>query len=257
MSPTLSGEQLQGVRERLQIADENIRNLDALIDEFVDPLPFTNVKVEDGAPIIGEEQRDSWDRMQKASKEIPVPLPFSIRAGEIIHHLRSCLDHIAWQLADPIKRVKTPRQVQFPIILDWNNKKELSTYERQTEFVTNPAAETIIKKLQPASTKSPKDDHLWIIHEMDIIDKHRELVLCLYVPRIQGPTRVTRDYAPIPDGYGTRMLIPLLGTAKVQADIKISLNVAFAQFGQGKDAPVIKSLVDLTNTMKDVVAHFA
>jgi hypothetical protein len=40
----------------------------------------------------------------------PVPLAFSVCAGEVIHHLRSALDHLVWQLIEcaPGMRAHTP-----------------------------------------------------------------------------------------------------------------------------------------------------
>jgi hypothetical protein len=258
--PILAPEQLEGVFERLTIAHQNILNLAANIAEFLKPFPSGEVKVKDGKPIITETEHDAWQNIQKAAKEMKVPLSISIRAGEVIHHLRSCLDHIAWQLSDPVKRENKPTRVQFPIVTDWSNPNELFTYKKQTEFISDPNARSVIDKVQPASLisrgKIPKTDPLYILHKMDIVDKHRELPVILPAPRMHGPTTVTRDYVPH-NVHGRHMLIPLIGTAKVQAKMNLSLQVAFAKSRDWEEGPVIELLFNLTDAIRKVVGLFA
>ena len=256
MSPILTADQLEGIYEKLDIADQNIRNLNADITKFLDTLPVFELKIEGGRPVIGQKERDGWKKLQEYARKTKVPLRFSIRAGEIIHHLRSCLDHIAWQLSDPVKRELTPTSVQFPIITDWTDKKEVARYDRYTELITNTSALTLIKGLQPAGVNSPKDDLLWIIHHMDIIDKHRNLTIIFWVPRLHGPSKVTRDYAIKVNAQGKRVPIPIFGTLNVQMDAKVTLHIAFETFSKWQDQPVIKSLSDLTNRIREVVALF-
>lgn len=254
-------EQVEGVFQRLTIAHQNILNLDTNISEFLKPLPTVEIKVKDGDTVITDAERNAWENLQKAAKETKVPLAISIRAGEVIHHLRSCLDHIAWQLSDPIQRAAKPTRVQFPIVTDWTDPNEFSTYKRQTEFVTDTTARSIIDKVQPACLVSrgenPKTDLLYILHRMDIVDKHRELPVVLFAPRMRGPTKVTRDYVPIHNDDGTPMLIPLIGTAKVQADMNISLNVAFAKTAEWEERPLIELLFNLTDAIRKIVGLFS
>lgn len=248
---------LVGVYERLTVADQNIRNLDEAITKFLEPLPTVEINIDNGRSAITQAERDGWGRLQKCASETEVPLAFSIRAGEVIHHLRSCLDHIAWELSDPIKREVKPGRVHFPIVVDWTNEDEVSRYKRQTEFITDPAAKTLIEYLQPAKTDAPKDDLLWMVHQLDIVDKHRSLNLILFAPRLEGPSKVTRDYAPIKYAHGVTALIPILGTAKVYANLKVSLQVTFAQLDQaGHPEPIVKFLSNLANRIREVVGLF-
>lgn len=259
--PILAPEQLEGVSERLAIADQNILDLNGKITDFLKPFPGVEIKIKDGNPLLTEIERNAWQNLQKTAKEIKVPLSFSIRAGEVIHHLRSSLDHIAWQLADPIKREDKPTHVQFPIVTDWSDNNEASRYQRQTQFIVDPNALSIINKVQPAWLKSRGEslntDPLYIVHWMDIFDKHRALAMFVWVPRMQGVSNVTREYLPIQDADGTRMLIPLIGTAKVQANMKVSLHVAFAKTNKWEERPVIELLFNLTDAIRNVVGLFA
>jgi hypothetical protein len=258
MRRMLTSEQLEGIHERLARANQNVQALDADLGNFLRPLPFVEIKVVNGEARIGDAEKAAWKAVQECAQKNRVPLQFSIRAGEIIHHLRSCLDHIAWQLSDPLKREARPGKVHFPVVTDWNDPDETARYKRQTEFISDVGALDIIKKLQPAGSDVPKDNPLWVVHYMDIVDKHRALSLILWVPHFHGPSTVTRDYAaiPMPGAYRMRMLIPIVNTAQVQAEMKLSLTVAFAEIGRRKDQPVIKSLVELSNAIRDAVGLF-
>src|SRR6266404_964011 len=86
----LSPEQLAGVHEKLKRAEESIRDLNSQIVAFLRERP---------------EGGFSHDK-QKAAKEFAefhakrvIPLRFGVIAGEVIHHLRSSLEHIAWMLS--------------------------------------------------------------------------------------------------------------------------------------------------------------
>src|ERR1700724_711353 len=86
----LSPEQLAGVYEKLKRADESIQNLNSEIVAFLDERPEGGFS----------------DDKQKAAKQLAefhtkrvVPLRFGVIAGEVAHHLRSSLEHIAWLLS--------------------------------------------------------------------------------------------------------------------------------------------------------------
>jgi hypothetical protein len=42
-------------------------------------------------------------------------LRFSVLAGEVIHHLRSCLDHLVWQLSSEPFRSAHSDRIEFPV----------------------------------------------------------------------------------------------------------------------------------------------
>ena len=87
-------------------AEESIKNLDAEITQYLasDPKPYR---------IVGELHNDDREYGFTAYSD-PVPLRFSIIAGEIVHHLRSALDHVIWAMAT--RNNRNPRnRIQFPI----------------------------------------------------------------------------------------------------------------------------------------------
>lgn len=107
------------------------------------------------------ERHDVWTNIPRYSFDI-----LSI-AGDVIHNLRSALDHLAYQLAIAGSNATPSRRVEFPIA------KDAKTYETEKAGKVkgiSPAAIEAIDKLKPYKGGN---DILWRIHELDNIDKHR------------------------------------------------------------------------------------
>jgi hypothetical protein len=91
-------------------------------------------------------------------------------AGDLVHNLRSALDHLAYQLAT----VGTPgtepsRRVEFPIA------KDVATYESEKAKKIQGMKPEVVKAiddLQPYKG-GRNGDLLWRIHELDNLNKHR------------------------------------------------------------------------------------
>jgi hypothetical protein len=103
-------------------------------------------------------------------------LPFSVPvlAGEIVHSLRSGLDHLVYQLAWVAKGSEPTdphaRRIGFPIA------ETVTQYEaeksRKIQDVLRPEAIEAIDRLKPYKGGN---DPLWRVHELDNIGKHRTL----------------------------------------------------------------------------------
>jgi hypothetical protein len=142
------------LRIKVERAKENFRDLERVILASRDK--YLHVSLREDEP-----ETAHWEHL-------PV-YPFEILsvAGDVIHSLRSALDHLAYQLAI-VGSGKTPtRKVEFPIA------KDRDTYEaekaRKVEGIRPDAVEAI-DALKPYKGGN---DALWRIHELDNIDKHR------------------------------------------------------------------------------------
>jgi hypothetical protein len=99
-----------------------------------------------------------------------IPINALTAAGDVIHNLRSALDHLAYHLVVVGSPGTEPsRRIEFPIA------KDLASYEAhkatKVEGMTAGAIETI-DALKPYGGGC---DALWRIHELNNIDKHRVL----------------------------------------------------------------------------------
>jgi hypothetical protein len=104
----LSPDQLEGVYEKLKRADESIQKLNFEIDDFLIKEGLTSS--------ITTYDVDAFQELVKFHSRAHIPPRFSVIAGEIIHHLRSSLNHIAWLLSSQQYREgkKTGSLIEFP-----------------------------------------------------------------------------------------------------------------------------------------------
>lgn len=119
-----------------------------------------------------EENLTSNEWIVTASITLP-PVVISLIAGDFIACLRSSLDYLVWQLA--CLKVELPsRETCFPICekntLDAQLKITKSTFQIPDDAVS------IIKSLQPYQQGDDyKTSHLWQLHKLWNIEKHRHL----------------------------------------------------------------------------------
>jgi hypothetical protein len=73
-----------GIHEKLKRADENIVNLQAEVSRFFQECEY---------PVMPKVQDKEHTKALAYYKSMKIPLRFSVLSGEIVHHLRSCLDH--------------------------------------------------------------------------------------------------------------------------------------------------------------------
>lgn len=256
---------LDGARDRLDRADQSIQNLNTLIGDFLAPAPIVmlDVDIEQGTPIIADKDREMYEKLQKFVNQ-SVPLRPRVLAGEIIHHLRSAFDHVAWQLSSADLQAKCPTKIEFPVFKDRPKlcgikKKAISGYCRKVEGITSPSALARIHNLQPHLRDDPSRDPLWLIHYMDIIDKHRELVLAVLI----GQVNISAN-AEIP-GIGVMMPWEIKPRAvrhtgpptKVEMKVKMSAQITFGEFSGRKDPSLIPTLQNFLRFTIDAVESFA
>jgi hypothetical protein len=113
----------------------------------------------------------------------PMSMEISFMAGDVVHNLRSALDHLAWQLAVAIDN-RTPT---FPLVDDpdggtWKRvlfplrSKEYASESWLPERLAGASDEikTFIKEIQPyAAADNPRDATVWKLQELSNADKHR------------------------------------------------------------------------------------
>jgi hypothetical protein len=217
-----------GIAEKLQRSEQNILDLHSEIDLFI-----TNGQY----PVIPHPEDKTFQEATEYHKTKMIPLRFGVLAGEVVHHLRSCLDHIVWHFSDDASRAK-PRSIEFPIFeVKPSNKKEIETYERKVKGISNANVLRMIEESQPYRAGSDIADHrLLIIHNMDIIDKHRELTIVDSSVNISFPVDIPELGEKI-RLYHEGKLSPAEDVALSRAikDYgKASPGVAFRQFGKWK-----------------------
>lgn len=174
-------------------------------------------------------------------------LPFDAlaTAGDVIHNLRSALDHLAHQLVVVHSRVEPSKRVEFPIA------KDFATYEAtKAEKVDGmgPEAKEAIDRLKPYGGGN---DSLWRLHELDNIDKHRTLLT------------IGRNYLLFahwcPGDYLLRTSIPHFSGAfpdPMERETQLEIEKAITQSLAARGDSLLPSLHELVKVIEDLILGF-
>jgi hypothetical protein len=263
---------LDGINAKIQRADEQIKNLNAEISDWLG-------KNRHLYRTIHEADHDARQAILSVTGPDP-PLRFSVIAGEIVHQLRSCLDHLVYQLViakSGSPDAKLEHILQFPICYTPQNFERA---RRQIQGVSDTAAAEIERR-QPYHNKVDIRMHpLWLLRELDNADKHRLLVVCggaaqphtvlfgdetkkrsatgekrevelvSISPPVDWPVRVTED--------GTEFMRLQFGKydPEMKVSAKLSVQVAFAELGVFSKKPVIYRLQELRDTVLNTIRLF-
>jgi hypothetical protein len=261
---------LAGCWAKIERAKEQVRNLDAEITALLNSGIYT---------IVGENQ---FERRRYVFKVLgpPVPRRIAVIAGEIVHHLRSCFDHVVWALASKNGLPDTER-VNFPVC---------QTAEKFDNVVrdgiiqgVSKSERPLIEALQPYRTPDPPNSILQIVHDLDITDKHRLLVVVTHA-LVMGNTLVITKNACIDPTFGIELppitadpqgcltaqypwaiedgievhWVPLRGPANPEFEMEVNstVQIAVEQVGTRKREPIIEILMQLCNGVETAVHTF-
>lgn len=236
-----------GIAEKLKRAEENINNLYAEMVRFFQVSDY---------PIFPENDPKLYLQATEYHKNRDIPPRFSVLAGETIHHLRSCFDHIIWHFSlSSLGLIKNPRQIEFPVFEERPvNHDGRALFERKIQGVTDPNARALIERLQPYNAADPTDDPLWLIHYFDIVDKHKELILCVTTPAIVLPREMQGDLERYQRAH------PELDPAQVARHVNShgasQPCVSFMNFGRREVEPVTEGLIKLFRYTIGAIGEF-
>jgi len=245
--PLLSPNQLAGIHEKLKRADESIHDLNSQIVAFLRERP------EGG--LSHDKQKAAKEFAEFYAKRV-IPLQFGVIAGEVIHHLRSSLEHIAWMLSSQAYRNAHPRWIGFPIIATKPpTKDEIASYNRQVKGIVDNGALALIERLQPYKAPNPADDPLAILHDLSNEDKHHTLILIVsqWSAALTLPPLGTFTIS----GFDTQHHEWALPASAKNPKLEFAPYIAFAQIGRWKGEAVIPVLTRLLNAVQDDVKRFS
>lgn len=151
---------------KLDRAKQHIDELEAAIIAFHRTNPY---------PIVTEDDRQRGKRVLKVKGELPpIPSNIPLTLGDAVHAIRTSLDHFAYA-ANPSPPDIT--RVAFPI---WS-RDDIPTAEKfqATAKGQMPTASQQLRQavyaLQPY--RGGNGEHLWLINRLDVLDKHRVLIV--------------------------------------------------------------------------------
>lgn len=125
----------------------------------------------------------------------PVPTTLGLILGDFVHNLRASLDHLVWQLVLANRR-QPNSSTAFPIHLELGFLQDKAAFFKRTKPAIggcSPGARGVIESLQPyqkGNAFEASHHPLWMLHELDIIDKHRLIAV------VGGRYTATRKLEP-------------------------------------------------------------
>lgn len=189
------------------------------------------------------------------------PESLSLIIGDAIHNLRSALDHLVWQLIESNGNIPTKRSA-FPIYE--TSAKYKTGSATQIEGMT-AAARCLIDATNPYVGGT---DDLWILHEIDIVDKHRLLLVVGYglatasVTLSTGSANSAKICFDIPmqgvmlnDGAELGSVTGPIDP-KLKQDFDFSFDIAFAEPEIVKGKAVLVVLKELSHLVDGIVRQF-
>jgi hypothetical protein len=207
----------------------------------------------------------------------PVPLEISFMAGDVVHNLRSTLDHLAWQLALAID----PRAPVFPLEdepdgASWrglyfplgSKPDDSDAWLPKRLRGASDDVKAFLRDVQAvAAADDPRDATVWKLQELSKADKHR--VPLIAVPSLYQTDTLTittpfsrvnsriRELARVPRMLERETLLVRVGydtvpLSKPIVELQHAITVAFHdQLGIGPGMPVI----DMLDMMEAMVSY--
>ena len=243
---------LDGILEKLKRADQNIINLNSEITDFIEAGKDT---------VFPNDNDQAFQDAVKKHGDREVPLRFSVLAGEIVHHFRSCLDHLVWLLSSEQYRADFPNRIEFPIFaVEPTRKEEIARYDGKIKGITSPKAKATINAFQPykrlAKGEIPENDPLCIVHDMDRFDKHRELVLAIPSIGMTVTAETIYKFAILKEKADATPNDWKIFDSDMHVNSKFSPQISFRQFGKGENEAVIPGLRQLGKYVGSFIALF-
>jgi hypothetical protein len=209
---------LEGIRAKLQRAETQLGEL------------RSQLKIGWEQHLYGIDTRDDLESHETVVVLLKPRLLFvgySVVICEVVHQMRSALEHIVWQM------VPNPRQgvTGFPVFtlerkdLAHPGKRYYESHGLRMIDGIDPAAEALIRSLQPFATAT--DQRLRLLNEMWNWDKHRLLNTMVVAPRAFSPWYRYLD-------SGRQVFLPTLPIPEIADGAEIARYAHPADFMPGK-----------------------
>ena len=159
-------------RLKLERAKHHIDDLDRQVGKF-----FAS-----GAVTVTIE--DYPERAQRAvvrKTNRPVPNEFSLVLGDAIHNARAALDLMTWEAITPYTQMR--KAVQFPVGRDEDHFLKQMLPSRQ---ITSASPEIVAAFTDLQAYENGNGHDLWLLHELDIQDKHQLIVVVAAVTLLRN-----------------------------------------------------------------------
>ena len=187
---------LEDIGVKLDRAKEHLGTLNTEIDRFATEKPYAFHAV------TYEGSNEIYDVVWLRNP----PPRWSAIVGDCVHNLRSALDHIVWTLSGGDGQA--PAHAEFPIFID---EEKYLKRTKEGDPVRGSGlwkiqgvrkGRPVFYRLQPFQGPDDRISHpLWILHELDRVDKHRRLHVVWGTAFDDLWRRGVGDVADLPPGW--------------------------------------------------------
>jgi hypothetical protein len=248
-------DRLVAINDRLARADENIEVLKGYLRTY---------HASNAYRLVGKHKPGTDGGITIKGRIAPPDVRVFTLAGDIIHELRSTLDHLAWQFVRGNGGTPTDN-TSYPILSvpPTANKKGVHPPPNVIGGVSSGAL-TIIEKSQPYKWGANFAVHpLFVLHWLSVRDKHRHIPIrgaAVKGLRFLGdPGNRTFSWTATTvtsDEHGAEIsFVPDDSTVHVEG--QATLNVVVQDSGVGLNSPLLKTLTDIRMAVWTVVDESA
>lgn len=168
--------------------------------------------------------------------------------GDIVHNLRSALDHLAWQLvsvgvASGETRSQGWEKIQFPIA------HSLDSFVSMKGRAIEGARREAIEALDRLKPYKDGNDALWLLRQLDNADKHSFILPMgkLYILRAKGASVWFQAQNPF---------FTSLGIPQKDQDMNFSRKEPIPEFRIGGENALLPTLHQLLKSVSNIVSEF-
>lgn len=210
----------------------------------------------------------SGQRATFAKTNEPVINQSGLIVGDIIHNLRSALDHAYWAVVSPTATTdREVKSIQFPFSATAAGLRK-AVSSRLAQRVSQGLVNYILGLR--AHGEAGGNQLLYLVHELDVVDKHRLLipvgdytrvsaaVIRKQVPdfpgSIGGVMRFGSNYRDVTwSGAPLASVYNLAADGMFEQELDIPVDIVFKVGPQKKMYPVIPTLDELVDVIRSIV----
>lgn len=252
---------LEGCLAKIARAESHLTELKVRVRQYIDTQPFR---------VFGEYDEATHEyviRAEAVPDYHPVPIDLVLLAGEVVHQLRSALDHLVWDLV--VKNTGLPpagTDSGYPIFRTAEGYSQRAP--KKVKGVSQSAADRI-RALQPFHLGDHAEEELtWAVQELNNTDKHRLIpvaVVYAFVGAVHmtvgdGPPKEILPWQefvrePMVDGMEIAR-VPVPDGDQATFNVPVGADIAFVEVGALRHHPVTDLLVKATRHVRGLVEGF-
>lgn len=158
---------LSGCLAKLDRAQKHIDELKAVSEDYLSDCCRIEKKVD----------LATTDKIYRAVDVKDMPIEVSLILGDVLHNLRCSLDHLIHTVVISNGQEPTNRN-EFPI---FESETQYEKAVRQKLKGVPASKEQLIRRYQPFNAAEPRKTLFWMLQQMNNVDKHRLIVVCVPV----------------------------------------------------------------------------